>query len=524
MLVGFRELGYLAGEQMGALWGATKTRLRVFGGTELVAVAEALVRLRQEMPPKTFDDRLELLTSRLRSSAKTLSFEALAGAAKVWAMLGRRDWPLLSKLADAMRRRLEEPQTLLQVHPDELSKVLYAFVKLGAPELVDQRGRSRVCGLLQRLLLVLEDPRVPLASLGELGLRRMLLSLVLWGPPPQAQPPSPDEGMEALLDLDFHEASSSTARFEEEVLPLRRRLLVQGLVALLPDIAAKPAPPSDVELEQLRLVAASARVEFCVRPGELSPAAAAALLALTEPPAATAAASPPPLRPLPSDAAIGVAKDDIVGAVAPGKRRRRMAGLNGYEQGVVAALDRVLIGGALDSRCSANGAPPAEVATFFPSMLGDLRVALPAWRTTVEVGLAVDYFEDGDRPRYRGLTEGPAPRGPDQWQRQPALRMRLLHALGWHVVQVPFWEWQKLMRHAARESDHLAPQLHEALHTLPRRTQLVAVEERARLGRERPDARLLPAEAPQGTADGDAVATAAGGGGGRLSGRRRAAA
>ena len=132
--------------------------------------------------------------------------------------------------------------------------------------------------------------------------------------------------------------------------------------------------------------------------------------------------------------------------------------------------------------------PPAPaVVILHPAPCCDVRLAVPAWELAVEVGMKGDLFE-GPREAWADagwgrtseseLDHGAIPgdfiaTGPDevledaeqrwfnvdfsatddapgassvQWQQLPALRIRLLRAFGWNVIEIPYYDWRKLVK------------------------------------------------------------------------------
>ena len=158
--------------------------------------------------------------------------------------------------------------------------------------------------------------------------------------------------------------------------------------------------------------------------------------------------------------------------------------LQAYERSVHKALEKLLA-----ERFRLKPPVPAVVA-FHPTPYCDARLAVPRWELAVEVGLRGDLFE-GPREAWADagwgrtaeneLDHGPIPgdfiaTGPDealedaqqrwfnmdtmeesphsldtagnkvQWQPLPALRIRLLRASGWKVLEIPYYEWRKLAK------------------------------------------------------------------------------
>jgi len=271
--------------------------------------------------------------------------------------------------------------------------------------------------LLIRAMEVLQSAEA-LSSLDARGLRRVLLSVVLWGPPHRAK--LPDAGVtgatQALdgalgggeLEPAESDPSETTVVCERDAMETmavaaRRALLVQGLSALLTLPFDEPQSQ-----EQLRLVVASAHLEFKVAPGDLPPSAATHFAQLLE----------GPVTPH-----VGV--------------RPSSSELQSYERSVHTALERLLR--EWTDATAGTGVPPAELAIFHPTLVCNVRIAVPAWCVAVEVGHPEDLVTTRSSSGLRLSSEE------GLWQRLPALRMRLLRCLGWHVVEIPFFEWRSLL-------------------------------------------------------------------------------
>ncbi|CAK0889193.1 unnamed protein product, partial [Prorocentrum cordatum] len=164
--------------------------------------------------------------------------------------------------------------------------------------------------------------------------------------------------------------------------------------------------------DQLRLAANSADVEFAVQPGELPPAAGPLFEELLRPPGAPD------------------------GSAAAGAAR-----LRSYERSVFSALERLL--GEWNA-AGFPGVPRAEAVALLPLAPCVARVAVPAWRVVVQVGLPEDFFEGGGRLAAAAAGAGRVAEEEGCWRRLPALRARLLGRRGWQVVRVPFFEWRSL--------------------------------------------------------------------------------
>lgn len=104
-----------------------------------------------------------------------------------------------------------------------------------------------------------------------------------------------------------------------------------------------------------------------------------------------------------------------------------------------------------------GGVPHAEPEVMYPTPIGDLRIAVPAWRVSVEVRGPECFFDGGVAAAGSGWEADDM----GTWQRLPSLRMRLLRQLGWHVVEVPFFEWQELLD-GAEQRQYLRSRLREA--------------------------------------------------------------
>ncbi|CAK8996751.1 Uncharacterized protein SCF082_LOCUS4926 [Durusdinium trenchii] len=217
------------------LWGALKPRLAArnpASGAETLAMAQALAQLRHVIPASQLRHRFRFLSRSLRRAVdcQLLQPHEQATALQIWALLGLRDWPLLAKLAgrglealaaNTVLRLTDGADTILPAHPEDLSEAIYAFAKLGAPDLVPGACRPPVSGFLLRAMKVL-DAADAVVRLSERGLQQLLLGIALSGP-------------------------------SEEVFDLQRRLLQKGLEAWF---------PLDAASETARLVTNCAALEF----------------------------------------------------------------------------------------------------------------------------------------------------------------------------------------------------------------------------------------------------------------------
>ncbi len=163
------------------------------------------------------------------------------------------------------------------------------------------------------------------------------------------------------------------------------------------------------------------------------------------------------------------------------------------------ALDNLLSGQQLGTGTD------GQVAVMYPTSVCNIHLAIPSWKVAVMVGLKEDLFRgpreawaddsgvgwgriaeteldhgalpgdfifsqmdgmdgmdtldgqeaietsrfhvgesENDENALSGGTS--ASNGSDEWQRLPALRMRLLKRLGWRIVEVPYFEWRSLLR------------------------------------------------------------------------------
>lgn len=155
------------------------------------------------------------------------------------------------------------------------------------------------------------------------------------------------------------------------------------------------------------------------------------------------------------------------------------ASLRTLELNVLTALERFL-----KTNPSEEDVPPS-ISIMHQTPVGDIKLAIPSWNVAIMVGLPPDFFQrppadsgwgsTGENELDHGALPGdfvhslgetveleapcdertPMPNssqhgGPDNclldWQRLPALRIRLLKQLGWRVVQIPYFEWRKLLR------------------------------------------------------------------------------
>jgi len=278
-----------------------------------------------------------------------------------------------------------------------LSQVTYAYVKLGAPEHVPEDLRPPVWRLLAHAARFL-GTQDALSSLTEKGLRRVLLSLVL-----PALPCESSSGVGADIPVSW------------------RMLLTRGLSALLPCVDGDVDPKV---LSELRLVVAAARLEFGLSAEDLgSSMAAARFAALSQQPSSQTSAAPRQGGRMGAGASAG-------GSATP---------LVSYDRSVHDALARLLKDWPLMGE--AGGPPSARLAVLHRLAAFDVRLAVPEWRAAVEVAHPKDIFALSSS----GFTgwELSAPR--IQWHRIPELRIRLLRRMGWHVVEVPFYEWRRFV-------------------------------------------------------------------------------
>ena len=153
--------------------------------------------------------------------------------------------------------------------------------------------------------------------------------------------------------------------------------------------------------------------------------------------------------------------------------------LKSYERSVFKALEKLL------TEKFRLKPPVPKLEAMHEASCCDVRLALPALKVAVEVGLKGDLFE-GPREAWADagwgrtaeseLDHGPIPgdfvAGLDEvledadqrwfnvgegedveasatsvpWQQLPALRIRLLRASGWKVVEIPYYDWRKLVK------------------------------------------------------------------------------
>lgn len=433
LLGGFRDTGHLGVYQVAQFWGATRSRLRLFTGLQTLEVAGVLVRFRHGLPAGELRKRFALLARSLRKSVHILPARSLCEIVAVWAAAGIRDYTFLSSVASAALDRLEDLANDLS--PDEISRTVYAFVKLGAPTQVPQDFAPTIEQLLLRAIQVCDDTAV-LSSLDSRGLRRLALSLVLWGPPAVQC---------GEVDWKTLRADACDNSIPRDLLA-RRTLLGRCLAALLPradavggsggltaalaiaaagragssglshaDASGRDSSRADNEaLDQVRLIAVSAREEFAIEPNELSPAAAARYEKLLTPPVFVAPKF-----------------------VTRGGQAAGTGALRPYERDVYFALQRLL---GEWNKAGFASVPTAEAAVLQPVAQFEVSLAVPAWKAVVEVGCPEDFFEGA----FVGGGVAANPEKDAVWQRLPLLRTRLLRCLGWHVVEVPFFTWQGL--------------------------------------------------------------------------------
>ncbi|CAK9033894.1 unnamed protein product [Durusdinium trenchii] len=333
-------------------------------------MAQALAQLRHVIPASQLRHRFRFLSRSLRRAVdcQLLQPHEQATALQIWALLGLRDWPLLAKLAgrglealaaNTVLRLTDGADTILPAHPEDLSEAIYAFAKLGAPDLVPGACRPPVSGFLLRAMKVFD------------------------------------------LQLD---AASETAR----------------------------------------LVTNCAALEFWLTSDELSPEPA-----------------------------------EFFSDCLKINEAEPKASLRTLELNVLTALERFL-----KTNPSEEDVPPS-ISIMHQTPVGDIKLAIPSWNVAIMVGLPPDFFQrppadsgwgsTGENELDHGALPGdfvhslgetveleapcdertPMPNssqhgGPDNclldWQRLPALRIRLLKQLGWRVVQIPYFEWRKLLR------------------------------------------------------------------------------
>ena len=405
---------------------SSERRLR-HRGPEIVAVANSLAQLRQVIPVSQLRYRFRRLSIsvQLALARNLLSLQDQADVLRIWALVGLRDWRLLAALATNASQAMEAAATKLLTGlgqlpfpAEDLPQAVYAYVKLGAPDSVQPKYRDSILEFLVRAMkALLQVDAVP--RLGERALRQLLLGIAFWGPPKRTSPP-----LESDADSQAGE--------------LRQALLKQSLDSWL------QLESCNLTGETARMVVASASMEFGVQAAELTAAAATRFRQVQRPQHAVAILS------------------------------QSMNDLQSYERSVFKALEKLLA-----ARCKAPG-PPAVVGQFMAPCC-DVRLAVPAWEVAVEVGLKNHLFEGpreawaegsegwGRNPESE-LDHGPIPgdfigdemledeqswfnvdggEGLDAspgipWQQLPALRIRLLRASGWKVIEIPYYDWRKL--------------------------------------------------------------------------------
>ncbi|CAE7204573.1 ercc6l [Symbiodinium sp. CCMP2456] len=310
-------------------------------------------------------------------------------------------------------------------HLHDLPQAIYAYAKLGSPHSVAPEYRATILEFLVRamkaLLRVDAVPRLP-----EKALRQLLLGIAFWGP---------------CKDRSAGQGQGDQDLKEKEAGDLRQVLLRQSLDVWL-------QMESSATAEITRTVVASASLEFGVQAGDLSDAAATRFHEVQRP-----------------ERVSGQSVDC----------------LQSYERSVFKALEKLL---AEKFRLKP---PVPKLEALHPTSCCDVRLALPALKLAVEVGLKGDLFE-GPREAWADagwgrtaeseLDHGPIPgdfvaaglddvledadqrwfnvdgEGEDlgasassvPWQQLPALRIRLLRASGWTVVEIPYYDWRKLVK------------------------------------------------------------------------------
>ncbi|CAL1138833.1 unnamed protein product [Cladocopium goreaui] len=142
------------------LWNTSRLRLHT-RGTQTIATAQSLVQLRSVIPLSKLRYRFRLLSRDLQRTLRIrpVPYEEQAWALRIWALLGLRDWPLLAKLAsnlvealdaEAARAFADGANVSSLIHPQDLAQAIYAFAKLGAPELVPEAFRPPISQVLVR--------------------------------------------------------------------------------------------------------------------------------------------------------------------------------------------------------------------------------------------------------------------------------------------------------------------------------------------------------------------------------------
>ncbi|CAK9005814.1 unnamed protein product, partial [Durusdinium trenchii] len=422
------------------LWGALKPRLAArnpASGAETLAMAQALAQLRHVIPASQLRHRFRFLSRSLRRAVdcQLLQPHEQATALQIWALLGLRDWPLLAKLAgrglealaaNTVLRLTDGADTILPAHPEDLSEAIYAFAKLGAPDLVPGACRPPVSGFLLRAMKVL-DAADAVVRLSERGLQQLLLGIALSGPSEEAP-------LARFPAQAFAERPRSMVPVSQRSKSLRGVSVEIRFANLRLDAASETA----------RLVTNCAALEFWLTSDELSPEPA-----------------------------------EFFSDCLKINEAEPKASLRTLELNVLTALERFL-----KTNPSEEDVPPS-ISIMHQTPVGDIKLAIPSWNVAIMVGLPPDFFQrppadsgwgsTGENELDHGALPGdfvhslgetveleapcdertPMPNssqhgGPDNclldWQRLPALRIRLLKQLGWRVVQIPYFEWRKLLR------------------------------------------------------------------------------
>ncbi|CAE7251600.1 unnamed protein product [Symbiodinium sp. CCMP2592] len=412
---------------------SSERRLR-HRGPEIVAVANSLAQLRQVIPVSQLRYRFRKLSIsvQLAMARNLLSLRDQADVLRIWALVGLRDWRLLATLATNASQELDAASTKSLAGPgqlpfpaEDLPQAIYAYAKLGSPHKVAPEYRTTILEFLVRAMkALLRVDAVP--RLGEKALRQLLLGIAFWGPQPCKERPAGQEE-------------------EAEAGHLRQVLLQQSLEVWL-------QMESSATEEIARAVVASASLEFGVQAGDLSDAAAKRFQEVQRP------------AKLPLEKVSGQSVDY----------------LRSYERSVFKALEKLL------TEKFRLKPPVPKLEAMHSASCCNVRLALPALKVAVEVGLKGDLFE-GPREAWADagwgrtaeseLDHGPIPgdfvaAGLDEvledadqrwfnlgegedieasatsvpWQQLPALRIRLLRASGWKVVEIPYYDWRKLVK------------------------------------------------------------------------------
>eukprot|EP00928_Gymnodinium_smaydae_P035621 TRINITY_DN25039_c0_g1_i1.p1 TRINITY_DN25039_c0_g1~~TRINITY_DN25039_c0_g1_i1.p1 ORF type:complete len:1195 (-),score=227.65 TRINITY_DN25039_c0_g1_i1:352-3894(-) len=468
----FQDIGHLGVPQVSKLWRITEDRLQLFNGLQAVSLAKLQAQFAQGLPEAELQRRFELLGSTILRAIPSLGAHELVEVAAIWARIrARRQWRLLGAVADAADAKFRSRGA--EFDPDSTTRLVYAFAKLGAPHRAPSGLRSRLSRMLAVALGSLSAPAA-LSSLEARGLLRLLLAMVLRAPSTR----KPTGEASALQTSSPLEVRHGTAAW--------RSLFLRALVGLLVSSAesarsgaagalAAPgvAQPQSQARAQLRLIVAAARLEHSVKGEELgAPGAARIYDAMLQELAAyreSAAAGPPAAGYL--SRRRGSAKSSVV--------------LTADEKSVSAALSRVLRelarlpAGEFESEEGPSfvGAPPGgpvELAIqHVVPLVGAVRLAIPPWRVAVELASEQDCDDPGvTSPFAAASSPGDAPAAAGwgvevvRWRALPALRLRLLRALGWRVVEVPYYEWRSLAD-AAQQRDFLRERLLTALQSRP---------------------------------------------------------